>query len=157
MPWPDHFAKGLLSFLFICLPDDCFAGCLGRIILPKVCFHFFSFVSHLVGVCLVYQVPIAHDLDWNFSHLQAHSCARLCLKNGYCKFALRLALRLRSVLRSFASIAVNASVFAIFAQQHRCLEQMNEEKEKEEKYNGKLDLMSSQAAGLGKPESHVEI
>ena len=103
MPWPDHFAKGLLSFLFI-----------------------------LVGVCLVYQVPIAHDLDWNFSHLQAHSCARLCLKNGYCKFALRLALRLRSVLRSFASIAVNASVFAIFAQQHRCLEQMNEEKEKEE-------------------------
>jgi len=110
-----------------------------------------------VGVCLVYQVPIAHDLDWNFSHLQAHSCARLCLKNGYCKFALRLALRLRSVLRSFASIAVNASVFAIFAQQHRCLEQMNEEKEKEEKYNGKLDLMSSQAAGLGKPESHVEI
>ena len=23
---PDHFAKGLLSFLFMCLPDDCFAG-----------------------------------------------------------------------------------------------------------------------------------
>ena len=44
MPWPDHVAKGLLSFLFICLPEDGFAGWLSRIILPKVCrFAFISF------------------------------------------------------------------------------------------------------------------
>ena len=42
MPWPDHFATGLFSFLFICIAHDCFAGCLGRIILPKVSFHFFT-------------------------------------------------------------------------------------------------------------------
>ena len=50
MPWPDHFATDLLSCLFICLPHDWFAGCLGRIILPQVCFHFFSFFCHLIAL-----------------------------------------------------------------------------------------------------------
>ena len=50
MAWPDHFAKGFLAFLLIGLPHGCFAGCLGRIILPQVCFHFFSFVLHMIAL-----------------------------------------------------------------------------------------------------------
>ena len=48
--WLDHVARGLSSFLFICLARDCFAGWLGRIILPQVCFHFFSFVLHMIAL-----------------------------------------------------------------------------------------------------------
>ena len=50
MAWPDHFVKGLLSFLFMCLSDGCFAGWLGMawpVILPQVCFHVFSLVSQI--------------------------------------------------------------------------------------------------------------
>ena len=46
MPW---LAKVCFHF-FSFVPDDCFAGCLGRIILPKVCFHFFSFVSQMIAL-----------------------------------------------------------------------------------------------------------
>ena len=42
---------------FICVPHDCFAGWLGRIILPQVCshlrgplFHFFSFVPRMIAL-----------------------------------------------------------------------------------------------------------
>ena len=40
MAWSDHFAKGLLSSLVIFIPDECFAGWLGQIILPQVFFLF---------------------------------------------------------------------------------------------------------------------
>ena len=50
MACPGHFAKGLLSCPFLCLPDHCFSGRLGQIISPKVCFHFFSCVSQMVAL-----------------------------------------------------------------------------------------------------------
>ena len=57
MPWPGHFATGLFSFLFIGPAHDCFAGCLGRIILPKVSFHVCSCVSHLVHCWMAWPDP----------------------------------------------------------------------------------------------------
>ena len=39
--WPAHFAKGLFSFVFVCLPGDCSAGWLGQIMLPQVLSHFY--------------------------------------------------------------------------------------------------------------------
>ena len=48
MAWPDHFAKGVLSFLLIFHPHDCFVGWLGRIILQWVCFSCFSFFTHMI-------------------------------------------------------------------------------------------------------------
>ena len=50
MAWPDHFAQGLLSWLFILHPYDWFVGWLGRIILQKVCFRFFSFSTHMIAL-----------------------------------------------------------------------------------------------------------
>ena len=69
------FCQAFLSFLLICLLHDCFAGWLGRIILPRfssislhlspkwllcwmpwpdhfawVCFHFFAFVTHMIAL-----------------------------------------------------------------------------------------------------------
>ena len=48
--WPDHVAKGLLSCLFFCFPDEFFAGWLGQVILPHVCFHFFAHVSQMIAL-----------------------------------------------------------------------------------------------------------
>ena len=73
--WLDHFARGLLPWPFICLAHDCFADCLGQIILPRfsftsfhlsptwllcwmpwpdhfarVCFHLVSYVLHMTDV-----------------------------------------------------------------------------------------------------------
>ena len=39
--WPAHFAKGLLSCVFVCLPGDCSAGWLGQIMLPQVLSNFY--------------------------------------------------------------------------------------------------------------------
>ena len=67
--WLDHFARGLLSFLFICLPHDCFAGWLGRIILPKVSLHFFSLVSHMVALLDALAGSFCHRFVFISFHL----------------------------------------------------------------------------------------
>ena len=76
MPWPDHFATGLFSFLFICPAHDCFAGCLGRIILPKVSFHVCSCASHLVHCWMAWPDRFAKGF-FDFSSLVSQMIALL--------------------------------------------------------------------------------
>ena len=76
MPWQDHFATGLFSFLFICPAHDCFAGCLGRIILPKVSFHVCSCVSHLVHCWMAWPDRFAKGF-FDFSSLVSQMIASL--------------------------------------------------------------------------------
>ena len=44
MGWPGHFARGFLLYVFMCLADECFVGCLGWI------FNFLPFVSHMMAL-----------------------------------------------------------------------------------------------------------
>ena len=75
MPWPGRFATGLLAFLFICLPHTCFAGCLGRIMLPQVCFHFFSFVLHMIALL----DALAGSFCQRFPFMSVHVSLTLCI------------------------------------------------------------------------------
>ena len=69
MPWPDHLATGLFSFLFICPAHDCFAGCLGRIILPK---GFPSFLYHLSPTWLLLLDALAGVFCHRFACISFH-------------------------------------------------------------------------------------
>ena len=109
--WPDHEAKGLLSCLFFCFPDECFSGWLGQVILLNVCFQFFSYVSQMIalpdglarsccqrflsslfigppGVCLRWMArpdPFAKDL-----RLCLFTCVPLCC---FCEFSFHVCRR----------------------------------------------------------------
>ena len=58
------FCQRFLLYVFMCLADDCFAGCLGRIILQE--FAFISF--HMSSTVLMCWMPWPDDLGKVFFH-----------------------------------------------------------------------------------------
>ena len=84
MAWPNHFSRvcqavalsscqSFFHCFLTCLPDDCFAGSLGQLILPKACFHLYLFVCQVIALpdglarscchrfCLISIFYLPHD------------------------------------------------------------------------------------------------